>query len=118
MNRPQKVLVVAQDTQLATTLVAWLLESGCETALTTTYSAGRDQLDDGPAVVIAEVRLGAYNGLQLALRARAKGIPALVLGEADLTTEREAHAVGAKYLSPLDLQKADLQSLVHAALMP
>ena len=118
MNRSHKVLVVAQDTRLAMTLVSWLRESGCEPAVTTSYSAGRDQLDAGPACVIAEVRLGAYNGLHLALRARAKGIPAVVFGDANPATEREAREVGAAYLSPFDLENAELQSLLRAGVMP
>jgi DNA-binding response OmpR family regulator len=118
MNQTHKVLVVAQDTRLAMTLVSWLRESGCEPAVTTSYSAGRDQLDARLAFVIAEVRLGAYNGLHLALRARAKGIPAVVFGEANPTTEREAREVGAAFLSPFDLENAELQSLLRAGVMP
>ena len=118
MDQSHKVLVVAQDTRLAMTLVSLLRESGCEPAVTTSYSAGRDQLDARPAFVIAEVRLGAYNGLHLALRARAKGIPAAVFGDANPTTEREAREVGAAYLSPFDLEKAELQSLLRAAVTP
>ena len=118
MDQSHKVLVVAQDTRLAMTLVSLLRESGCEPAVTTSYSAGRDQLDARPAFVIAEVRLGAYNGLHLALRARAKGIPAAVFGDANPTTEREARQVGAAYLSPIDLKKAELQSLLRAAVRP
>lgn len=118
MDRSHKVLVVAQDTRLAMTLMSWLRESGCEPALTTSYSAGRDQLEAMPAFVIAEVRLGAYNGLHLALRARAKGIPAAVFGDANPTTEREARQVGAAYFSPFDLEKAELRSLLRAAVMP
>jgi DNA-binding response OmpR family regulator len=118
MDGSHKVLVVAQDTRLAMTLASWLRESGCEAAVTTSYSTGRDQLEARPAFVIAEVRLGAYNGLHLALRARAKGIPAAVFGEANPTTEREARQVGAAYLSPFDLEKAEVQSLLRAALMP
>ena len=117
-DQSQKVLVVAQDTQLAMTLVSWLRESGCEPALTTSFSAGRDQLEAGPAIVMAQVRLGAFNGLHLALRARAKGIPAIVLGDADPATEREARKVGAAYLSPFGLDKAELQSLLRAAITP
>jgi DNA-binding response OmpR family regulator len=117
-SRPRKALVVAQDTQLAMTLVSWLRQSGCEPAVTTSYSAGRVGLDEGPAIVIAEVRLGAYNGLHLALRARAKGIPAVVFGEADAATEREARQVGAAYLSPFDLEKAELRSFLSPAITP
>ena len=118
MNQSHKVLVVAQDTRLAMTLVSWLRESGCEPALTTSYSAGCDQLEARPAFVIAEIRLGAYNGLHLALRARAKGIPAVVFGDANPATEREAREVGAAYLSPFDLENAELQSLLRAGAMP
>ena len=118
LGRPQQVLVVAQDTRLAMSLVAWLRKCGCEPAVTTSYSAGRDQLEKGPAIVIAEVKLGAYNGLHLALRARAKGIPAVVFGEANAATEREARQVGAAYFNPLDLEKAELQSLLRTAVTP
>jgi|RhiMetdeSRZDD1v2_1073273.scaffolds.fasta_scaffold2021658_1 DNA-binding response OmpR family regulator len=119
MDQSHKVLVVAQDTRLTMTLVSLLRESGCEPAVTTSYSAGRDQLDARPAFVIAEVRLGAYNGLHLALKARAKGIPAAVFGDANPTTEREARQVGAAYLSAYDdLQKAELLSLLRATVTP
>jgi len=114
----QKVLVVAQDTRLAMALVSWLRESGCEPALTTSFSDGRNQLEMRPAIIMAQVRLGAYNGLHLALRARAKGIPAIVLGDADPATEREAREVGAAYLNPFDLEKAELQSLLRATATP
>jgi ActR/RegA family two-component response regulator len=118
MDQSHKVLVVAQDTQLAMTLVSWLRQSGCDPAVTTSYSSGRHQLDANPAFVIAEVRLGAYNGLHLALRAHAKGIPAVVCGDANPATEREAREVGAAYLSPFDLKNADLQSLLRGGVMP
>ena len=118
MDESYKVLVVARDTQLAMTLVSWLRESGCDPAVTTSYSSGRDQLEANPAFVIAEVRLGAYNGLHLALRARAKGIPAVVCGDANPATEREAREVGAAYLSQFDLENADLQSLLRGGVTP
>ncbi len=116
MDRPQRVLVVAQDTRLAMTLVSLARQSGCEPAVTTTYRAGRDQLDTRPAIVFAEVKLGAYNGLHLALRAQAKGIPAVVFGEASPTTAREAREVGAAYLSSCNPGKAEVQSFLRAAI--
>ncbi|HEX2462449.1 MAG TPA: hypothetical protein VHJ58_20060, partial [Vicinamibacterales bacterium] len=48
---------------------------------------------------IAEVRLGDYNGLHLALRAKAGNIPALVLGNPDPVLEREAERLGVLYLA-------------------
>jgi len=118
MDTPQTVLVVAQDTSLATTLVSWLSESGCRLALTTSYGAGRDQLETKPAMVISQVKLGAYNGLQLALRARAKGIPAVVCGDANSVTEREAQEVGASYMDSANLHKDQLLSLVRDIVTP
>ena len=52
-----------------------------------------------PSVLIAEVRLGDYNGLHLALRAKAGSIPALVLGNPDPVLEREAERLGVVYLA-------------------
>jgi CheY-like chemotaxis protein len=118
MASERTVLVVAQDSQLLMQLVSWLRDSGCPTAVTTSFSAGKEQLECGPAAVLAEVRLGAYNGLHLALRARVRGIPAVVFGDANAITEREAKEVGATYLTPSNLRKSDLQSLLRGAVRP
>lgn len=115
MGSGRPVLVVAQDSQLLMLLVSWLRDSGCPTAVTTSFSAGKEQLESRPAAVLAEVRLGAYNGLHLALRARVRGIPAVVLGDANAITEREAKEMGAAYLTPSNLRKSDVQSLLRDA---
>lgn len=114
----QTVLVVAQDQQLAMTLVSWLSDSGCQSHVTTSYSAGKDHLEGHPALVISELKLGAYNGLHLALRARAKGIPAVIFGAADSITAREAERIGAAYLDSSNLQKDQLQSLIRDVVTP
>ena len=117
MGRPNKVLVVGQDTGLVMKLVRLLRESGCDTAVTTSYTSGRHALDSHPAVVIAEIRLGAYNGLHLALRARSRGIAAVVYGDGDPATEREATELGAAYLNVRNLDTSGVQSAVAAAVM-
>ena len=118
MEVPHTVLVVAEDAGLAMTLVSWLSDSGCRLAVTTSYQAGRDHLDTRPAMLISQVRLGAYNGLQLALRARAKGIPAVVCDEANSFTQRDAEQVGAAYLDSSNLPKDRLLSMVRTAITP
>jgi DNA-binding NtrC family response regulator len=118
MNLPQTVLVVAEDTHLATTLVSWLSDSGCRLAVTASYRAGKDHLDTKPALLISQVRLGAYNGLQLALRARAQGIPAVVCGDANSFTKRDAEALGADYMDASNLPKERLLRLVQTAVTP
>ena len=116
MSRGDTVLVVGQDTRLVMKLVRLLRESGCEAAVTTSYTSGRQALDSHPAVLIAEVRLGAYNGLHLALRARSRGIAAVVCGDGNPATERDAREVGAAYLNVRNLERITVQEAVGAAL--
>ena len=116
MEVPHTVLVVAEDAGLAMTLVSWLSDSGCRLAVTTSYTAGKDQLDTSPAMLISQVRLGAYNGLQLALRARAKGIPAVVCDKANSFTKRDAEQIGAAYMDSSNLPKERLLSMVRRAI--
>ena len=52
-----------------------------------------------PGVVITELKLGAYNGLHLAVRANATSIPVVVLGERDAFFEREARQLGTTYIA-------------------
>jgi len=108
---------VTNDTPHATAVVSSLRESGCEFTVTSTFTAAREYLDAAdmqPTLVVVEVRLGAYNGLQLALHARARGIPAIVLGEPNPINECEAREMGAAYLSWADFGDAELQSVVSA----
>jgi DNA-binding response OmpR family regulator len=117
MSRGDTALVVGQDTRLVMTLVRLLRESGCEAAVTTSYTSGRNALDSHPAVVIAELKLGAYNGLHLALRARVREIGAVVCDEGNPATEREAREIGAAYLNVQNLERTAVQAAVGAALM-
>jgi DNA-binding response OmpR family regulator len=113
----RKILIVTHDTPHATAVVSSLRESGCEFTVTSTFTAARDHLDAAdtrPSLVVVEVRLGAYNGLQLALHARARGIPAIVIGEPNPITEYEARELGAAYLSWSDLGDTELQSVAAA----
>jgi|SRR5688572_18310073 len=113
----RRVIVVTQDAGLAGRLSGWLSEAGLHFVVATTFAAARDLLDTAPAVLIAGVKLGAYNGLHLALRAREKGVPAVIVGDTEICTAREAAQVGAAYLPAADVSNAGVRSLLQA-IMP
>ena len=96
---PLRVLVVAPTSPLAANLVEWLTEAGYEVILVTSFLAGKARLELAPSVLISEVRLGDYNGLHLALRAKAGDIPSIVVGNPDPVLEREAERLGVGYLT-------------------
>jgi DNA-binding response OmpR family regulator len=99
MARRHHVVIVAQNPALATALLSWLGSAGYELAIVTTFAAARALLDTHPALVVAEVKLGEYNGLHLALKAREAGIPAIVIGPHDPVLEKDARELGASYMT-------------------
>lgn len=116
MVHPHRILVAAQNTGLASTLVTWLGEARHEFALVTSFAAAKFHMGTLPDLLITEVKLGEHNGMHLALRARAAGIPTLVLGVQDPMTEREAAQVGAEYLAVTGLDGPEFQARVDTLL--
>jgi DNA-binding response OmpR family regulator len=114
---PLSVLVVAPTSQLAANLMEWLTQAGCAVILVTSFSAGKSRLDHGPSIVISEVRLGDYNGLHLAVRAKANKIPAVVIGGLDPVLQREAERLGVTYLTH-ELDRAQLLSVIESLVHP
>lgn len=95
-------VVIVEDDQV--TLAGWtelLRDAGYVVTGAATFEQGRDALKAGPALLIVDVRLGAYNGLQLIIRARSDrpDIPIiLVTGYADDAVRSAADLWGATYL--------------------
>jgi len=112
------ILVVAHQADVAEQLSSWVDAAGYEVSRANSFASGKARLtagsSAGPAsgrgaapdidLVIAEVKLGDYNGLHLALRAKSIGIPAIVIGHPDLALEREAAMLGATYLPGMPTQ--------------
>lgn len=98
MSHRHRILVVAQQPKVAERVTSWVRTAGHHVSLETTFADGRAGLETTPDVLFAEVKLGEYNGLHLALRARARGIPAIISGPLDPVLAHEAAAVGAIYL--------------------
>src|SRR5687767_1008942 len=94
-----RVLLVAPTPQLSATLRAWLTDAGCAVMVATSFSSAKAQIKQGLSILISEVRLGDYNGLHLAIRAKSSDVPSIVLGPADAVLQREADALGVIYLT-------------------
>ena len=115
MPRRHHVVIVAQNPALATTLLSWLGSAGYELAIVTTFAAAKALLETQPALIISELKLGEYNGLHLALRAKAVGIPAIIIGPTDAVLQRDADELGATYLRTV-LHRRQLLDLVSERL--
>lgn len=96
---PARILIVDDDIGYLTVTKVLLERGGHEVILASTFEEGRRRLrDETPDLLIADVRLGAFNGLQLIAMGHTR-IPAIVVsGFDDAVLEAEAHAFGADYL--------------------
>lgn len=98
-----KVLIVADDREALGTLECWLVEAGGYDVVSAgrfedakTYLAGHT-----PDILLVEDRLGAFNGLQLALQVRSAHPDVRVIvfsAHQDAVLEREAERCGAHYI--------------------
>jgi hypothetical protein len=100
MTSKPSALVVAPTHIIASKLFAWLTDAGWAPLIVPSFLDAKQHLEQNPSLMIAEVRLGEYNGLHLALRAQVRGIPVVVIGECDSVLQREAEDVGAAYMPP------------------
>jgi DNA-binding NtrC family response regulator len=113
------ILIVEEDAALLDAWVALMAAAGYRVTGVTSFAEGRRAMSDStPDVLLTDVRLGAYNGLQLVIRARAAN-PRLrsivVTGFPDPVVRREAEALDARHLEkPVDLD--ELRSLVASVL--
>lgn len=101
-----RVLVVASCPVVADTIAAWLASDGHETTVVSDFASAKPQLDANPPdLLIAQIKLGAFNGLHLAIRARARkqAIASIVIGDADSVLQAEARQQHVRYLTePLE----------------
>lgn len=102
MTLPRRVLLVDDDRQVLRGLTAMLEADGYDIVSCDRFTDAKAYLaEQRPDLMITDVRLGAYNGLQLALYARARhaGMPVIVLtGFEDPTLREEAERSGAVFL--------------------
>jgi CheY-like chemotaxis protein len=115
---PGRVLIVEDD---RTTLSGWvelLGDAGYQVTGVSSYEEALDELGQLPDLLITDVRLGVYNGLQLIVRGRMMNhdLHAIVVtGYADQVVLREALHLHAEHLEkPVDIDRLVL--LVEKAL--
>jgi DNA-binding response OmpR family regulator len=108
MNGRRQALVVVSDPDLGATLVEWLSNAGYGARVIRTFAEARAELDaSAPDVLVVQIKLAAYNGLHLAIRARSRGssMPVVLIGDPDSVLQAEAERHQATYLTrPLDEQ--------------
>jgi DNA-binding response OmpR family regulator len=94
-----KILIVEDDNSNRTGLIQLLNRAGYDAIGAATFEKGRELLKaENPDLLITDLRLEAFNGLQLIIT-RLKPIPTIVItGFADRVLETEAKHLGAAYL--------------------
>lgn len=104
----RKALVADDDPAILRLVSRWIAEAGYEVRSCSNFEAARRALDDWrPDILVSDVRLGDFNGLQLVIHAKADN-PSLaavvVTGYDDPVLRKDSLAAGAAYLvKPLKL---------------
>ena len=111
-----KILVVAPTTALASKLHRWLCDAGYELTVVTTFAAAKAHLRTSPDLLVTQVRLAEYNGLQLALYAQASSIPAIVIGDPDPVMEGDARQFGATFVRSEEVSRERILTLTERAM--
>lgn len=114
-----RVLIVDDDELYLAGMQEWLESAGYETIVADTFEHGkRAMVEFAPHLAIVDVRLGAFNGLQL-ISTREVRIPVVVVtGFDDPVLRADAEAFGASYMvkpvAPRDLLTTIQQQLALA----
>ncbi len=113
---PARILVVDDDPGYLAVTKDVLEAGGHEVVLASTFQEGcRALREDMPDLLIADVRLGAFNGLQLIATGRARIPSIIVSGFDDCVLQAEARSFGAEYLVK-PVTAADLLCLISQKL--
>jgi len=113
-----RVLIVDDDEVYLDGMKELLEEAGYEVFLASSFEEGRLRLRDrAPDLLIIDVRLGAFNGLQLISTAPVQ-IPAIVVtGFDDTVLRADAGGFGASYVVK-PIKPAALLALIQQKLLP
>jgi len=114
MQTPRSALVVAATPSLADHLCEWLKPAGWIISTANSYASAKCLLAFGVDLVVTELELGDYNGLQLALRTQNSGVPTVVVGHEDAVLERDAGQLGSVYLRKGELDEHRLLAAIDA----
>jgi two-component system response regulator RegA len=118
MNEGRRALVVDDDQKVLGMLTRWLRDAGYDVESASTLTDARARIEqDAPDALVVDVRLREFNGIQLAVRARATSPTmriVVVSGYDDPVLRREAMACDAAFLAK-PLTRGDLLAAVNPA---
>lgn len=118
MTQMKRIFVVDDDRQVLKYLADLLQDAGFDTVACDRYQDAKSLLAaTRPDLLLTDIRLGAYNGLQLGIFARDHhpGLPVIVLtGYEDPTLRDEALKSGAQYLVKPVTRSALIESINKA----
>ena len=97
MSLQRTVLLVSPTPSLAKAVSSAIRRMGHHVLVTKTFEAAKKYLAGTTHLLVTELKLGAYNGLHLALRAKAAAIPSVVI--ADESFDQDVGLVGAVRVS-------------------
>jgi CheY-like chemotaxis protein len=109
----RKVLLIAPTASKV--LSQAIRNEGYHLTVTPSFQVAKTFLAGAPDVLLTELKLGDYNGLHLALRASALGIPSIVIAEEKF--QQEVEQLGAVWISP-DAAESDELHIALARLLP
>ena len=100
-KEPMKVLIVDTDPQNVRALVAAFRSRGCEPLEATSFEAAKRMwIAEQPPMLVADIRLGQFNGLQLLLRAKADRpdvVAAITCATPDTVLQAETRRFGGRF---------------------
>jgi DNA-binding response OmpR family regulator len=103
MRPPSQILVVSRNYPQRDLVHRWLVSAGYQVELAADFDGARSRLDiSSPDLLVADVKLGAYNGLHLAIWSRGRNLATktLLIGEPDRVLQKEAERERAVYMTP------------------
>ena len=119
-KRGVQILVVDNDAGNAASQVGWLRTEGYDASAAVGFQAASRRLEERPPhLLIAPVRLGAFNGVHLVFRGRAykPEVLALIVGDVVDEGREEAQQSGASFARK-PLNRDELLRLVRDMLVP
>lgn len=106
MTPSRRVAVITPTPDVAKVVIRCLMAAGHTTILLSDFLEARSELDEHPPdLLVTEVKLGAFNGLHLAIRARGRRAHTrtILLGDPDSVLQAEMSQQQIPYLTlPLD----------------
>src|SRR5262245_43637814 len=114
MSLERTVLLVSPTPTLVNAVTLSLGGGGFRLFVAKNYQSARSQLSQVPQVLVTELKLGEYNGLQLALRGRKDGVRTIVV--ADKMFEAEIEQLGATWMSPEGVAGGELVTAIQRLL--